>query len=82
MADNLVQTPGWKTSEFLMTVAGAVIGYLWTAFQLPPDGLHWILGLIATYVANRMIVKKADAAASAPAAVTQIIAPTVIPPAK
>ena len=53
----MATTQGWKTSEFLTVIIGAILTYVWTALKLPEDALKWILGVIATYIASRTVIK-------------------------
>lgn len=52
-------TPGWKTSEFCITVAGALVAILNQAFgwNIPSDTITQIVGGIAAYVLGRSVVK-------------------------
>jgi hypothetical protein len=62
MADETaVVTPGWKTSEFWVTTATALVAILNSAFNLhiPVETVATVAGLAASYVIGRSIVKKA-----------------------
>jgi hypothetical protein len=52
-------TPGWKTSEFWITVAVSVVAILNQAFNwhIPTDTVTQVVAGVAAYVLGRSVVK-------------------------
>lgn len=52
--------PGWKTSEFWVTVAGSLVAILNSAFgwHIPADTILTVVAGIAAYVFSRGLAKK------------------------
>lgn len=59
MADE-VKKPGYKTTEFYVTVAASLIAILNKAFDwnIPSDTLTQVVGVVAAYVLSRGFAKK------------------------
>ena len=55
---------GWKTTEFWSMAAASLVAMLNSAFgwNIPPESLATLAGLVAAYVIARAVTKKAPPA--------------------